>query len=161
MKKLLFPYMGRRTLKNSELGGGGVGDRKDMKHVKFMTASSLWWHHIQKNVHRTWENSGLLHGKTGFSSFIEVRRQPVGKAPSEDMKHDLYFLHLRSSICATHGRGESVSRPETFLYKLYCLHSYFITKYWITLVCFFRCIKFMYLAHANVLDVNCIKFSFI
>ena len=30
------------------------------------------------------------------------------------MKHDLYFLHVRSSICASYERGESVS---SFLLK--------------------------------------------
>jgi len=34
--------------------------------------------------------------KTSKNSDI-LYREPVGEAPSEDMKHDLYFSHVKSS----------------------------------------------------------------
>ena len=54
-------------------------------------------------VLKSWKNFEVL-----------LYKEPGAEALSDDMKHNLYFSHVKSSICTSHGRGESVRRPKTF-----------------------------------------------
>ena len=52
------------------------------------------------------------------------------------MKHNRYFLHVKSLISASHGRGESMSRPKTFINQRICKGGgdLFENEFWISFV---------------------------
>ena len=52
-------------------------------------------------------SSSLYYGLRikNFEIFLQ-RELAVDEKPSEDMKHDLYFLLVKIPICASHGRVE-------------------------------------------------------
>ena len=53
-------------------------------------------------------SSHYMRLKTSKTSEVLFCRESVSEAPIEDMRHDLYFLHVKSSLCASR-EGESVS----------------------------------------------------